>query len=91
MVLLREKVEARLRGEGWDVRPGLLYGGEWLISKGGSQQGHVHSQYIVHFAEGMTYQRLLGSLRVAASVRKKVLLAAETPTGDVDLIEVQDD
>ena len=83
-------VEAALRGQGWDVQSGLLFGGEFLISRS-NDQGHVHSQFIVHVAESMTYQKLLGSLRVAKAVRKKVLLAAEDPSGNIVLAAVEDE
>jgi len=83
-------VREQLQALGWEVSPGTVYGGLFLIAPKGSPEGHTHSRYIVHLASGLSYQRLLGLLRIAQSVRKQVLLASLNSSGEILFHTVQD-
>lgn len=78
---MEERVKQQLEDWGWEVRPGVVYGGLYLVAPKGSPEGHMHSHYIVHLASSLTYQHLLGLLRIAQSVHKSVLLVSEDSTG----------
>ena len=84
------RVREQLQALGWEVKPGTMYGGLFLIAPKGSPEGHVHSRYIVQIASALTYQRLLGLLRIAQVVRKQVLLASLNSTGDILFHTVKD-
>ncbi len=85
-----DRVREQLQALGWEVKPGTMYGGLFLIAPKGSPDGHVHSRYIVQLASALTYQRLLGLLRIAQVVRKQVLLASLNSTGDILFHSVKD-
>ncbi|CAG9334645.1 unnamed protein product [Blepharisma stoltei] len=67
---LKDVVRADLERRGWEVKDGILYGGDFLLYKG-STEGHTHAEFIVKLYEKLpTYQEILGSVRVATQVKK---------------------
>lgn len=85
-----QRVKEQLQALGWEVKPGTMYGGLFLIAPKGSPEGHIHTRYIVQLASALTYQRLLGLLRIAQVVRKQVLLASLSSSGDILFHTVKD-
>lgn len=75
-----------LRSRGYVVKTGLKYGAHFRVYERGERPGSDHSPYLVHAIsenESMTPQDLSRAVRLAHSVRKKMIFAVVDNEGDV--------
>ena len=86
MEIVKERVRDDLQLKGWIVREGTLYGADFVLYRP-QEEFHEHSEYVVYvYTPQLTYEELLGSLRVSSIVKKvsasqKLVIAQETHGG----------
>ncbi len=84
--MLKYTVYADLRSRGYVIKTGLKFGAHFRVYDRGEKPGEVHSKFLVHAVpEGvkLTPTELARAVRLAHSVRKKILWAIVDDEGDV--------
>lgn len=85
-LLLKYRVYRDLRSRGLVVKTGLKYGAHFRVYERGEIPGSNHSPYLVHaISENvqLTPQELARAVRLAHSVRKKMIFSVVDNEGDV--------
>lgn len=85
-LLLKYRAYQDLRSRGLVVKTGLKYGAHFRVYKRGETPGSGHSPYLVHaISENseITPPELARAIRLAHSVRKKMIFAVVDDEGDV--------
>lgn len=85
-LLLKYRAYRDLRSRGLVVKTGLKYGSHFRVYERGETPGSAHSPYLVHAIsenESLTPQDLARAIRLAHSVRKKMIFAVVDDEGDV--------
>lgn len=85
-LLLKYRAYRDLRSRGLVVKTGLKYGSHFRVYERGETPGSAHSPYLVHAIsenEKLTPQNLARAIRLAHSVRKKMMFAVVDDEGDV--------
>ena len=84
--MLKYSVYADLRSRGYIIKTGLKFGAHFRVYERGEKPGEAHSKFLVHAVpEGikLTPTELARAVRLAHSVRKKILWAIVDDEGDV--------
>ena len=84
--MLKYAVYADLRSRGYIVKTGLKFGAHFRVYERGEKPGEAHSKFLVHaIPEGikLTPTELARAVRLAHSVRKKILWAIVDDEGDI--------
>lgn len=85
-VMLKYSAYADLRSRGYIIKTGLKFGAHFRVYERGEKPGEAHSKFLVHAVpEGikLTPTELARAVRLAHSVRKKILWAIVDDEGDV--------
>jgi tRNA-intron endonuclease len=85
-VQLKHIVYSDLRSRGYILKTGLKFGAHFRVYERGEGPGEAHSKFLVHaIPEGikLTPTELARAVRLAHSVRKKILWAIVDDEGDV--------
>lgn len=85
-LLLKYSVYSDLRSRGYVVKTGLKFGTHFRLYERGARPGEGHAPYLVHaIPEGsrMTPADLARAVRLAHSVRKKMMFAIVDDEGDI--------
>jgi len=85
-LMLKYSVYADLRSRGYIIKTGLKFGAHFRVYERGEKPGETHSKFLVHAVpEGvkLTPTELARAVRLAHSVRKKILWAIVDDEGDV--------
>lgn len=85
-LLLKYRTYKDLRSRGLVVKTGLKYGAHFRVYERGEVPGSGHSPYLVHaISENseLTPQELARAVRLAHSVRKKMIFAVVDDEGDI--------
>ncbi len=85
-LMLKYVVYSDLRSRGYTAKTGLKFGAHFRVYERGKGPGEGHSPYLVHaIPEGskLTPAELARAVRLAHSVRKKMLFAVVDDEGDV--------
>ena len=85
-LMLKYTVYSDLRSRGYTAKTGLKFGAHFRVYERGKGPGGGHSLYLVHaMPEGskLTPAELARAVRLAHSVRKKMLFAVVDDEGDV--------
>ena len=85
-LMLKYLVYSDLRSRGYVVKTGLKFGAHFRVYERGKGPGEGHSPYLVHaIPEGckLTPAEFARAVRLAHSVRKKMLFAVVDDEGDV--------
>lgn len=84
--MLKYSVYADLRSRGYIIKTGLKFGAHFRVYERGEKPGEVHSKFLVHAVpEGvkLTPTEIARAVRLAHSVRKKILWAIVDDEGDI--------
>ena len=84
--MLKYLVYSDLRSRGYVVKTGLKFGAHFRVYERGKTPGEEHSLYLVHaIPEGskLTPADLARAVRLAHSVRKRMLFAVVDDEGDI--------
>lgn len=84
--VLKYRVYEDLRSRGFVVKTGLKYGAHFRVYERGETPGTSHSPYLVHAiseSEEITPPDLARAVRLAQSVRKKMMYAVVDDEGDI--------
>jgi tRNA-intron endonuclease len=85
-LMLKYAVYSDLRSRGYIVKTGLKFGAHFRVYDRGEKPGEAHSRFLVHaIPEGvkLTPTELARAVRLAHSVRKRILWAIVDDEGDV--------
>jgi len=85
-VMLKYSVYADLRSRGYVIKTGLKFGAHFRVYERGEKPGEAHSKFLVQAVpEGikLTPTELARAVRLAHSVRKKILWAIVDDEGDI--------
>ncbi|HDI13114.1 MAG: tRNA-intron lyase [Hadesarchaea archaeon] len=85
-VTLKYTVYSDLRSRGYIVKTGLKFGAHFRVYDRGERPGEAHSKFLVHAVpEGikLTPTEIARAVRLAHSVRKKILWAVVDDEGDI--------
>ncbi|MEW6592366.1 MAG: tRNA-intron lyase [Candidatus Hadarchaeota archaeon] len=85
-IALKYPVYNDLRSRGYIVKTGLKFGAHFRVYERGEKPGEAHSKFLVHSVpEGirLTPSEIARAVRLAHSVRKKILWAIVDDEGDV--------
>lgn len=85
-LLLKYRVYKDLRSRGLVVKTGLKYGAHFRVYDRGELPGSTHSPYLVHAIsenEKLSPPELARAVRLAQSVRKKMIFAVMDDEGDI--------
>ncbi len=84
--MLKYAVYADLRSRGYVIKTGLKFGSHFRVYDRGDKPGEVHSKFLVHAvteSTKFTPTELARAVRLAHSVKKKILWAVVDDEGDV--------
>jgi len=85
-LMLKYSVYSDLRSRGYVVKTGLKFGAHFRVYERGESPGEAHAPYLVHaMPEGsrLTPADLARAVRLAHSVRKRMLFAVVDDEGDI--------
>ncbi len=91
-LLLKYRVYRDLRSRGLVVKTGLKYGAHFRVYARGESPGSSHSPYLVHAISEdskLTPQDLAGSVRLAHSVRKRMIYGIVDDEGDITYYSIK--
>lgn len=84
--MLKHAVYSDLRSRGYITKTGLKFGAHFRVYERGEKPGEAHSKFLVHAVpEGikLTPTEIARAVRLAHSVRKKILWAVVDDEGDI--------
>ncbi|MGQ9788011.1 MAG: tRNA-intron lyase [Candidatus Hadarchaeaceae archaeon] len=90
-LMLKYLAYADLRSRGYIVKTGLKFGAHFRVYDRGERPGEAHSKFLVHaISEGvkMTPTELARAVRLAHSVRKRIIWAVVDDEGDITYYSV---
>lgn len=90
-LMLKYAAYADLRSRGYIVKTGLKFGAHFRVYERGEKPGEAHSKFLVHaIPEGvkMTPTELARAVRLAHSVRKRIVWAVVDDEGDITYYSV---
>lgn len=71
----RYSVYKQLRDNGWIVREGVQYGGDFLVYKGAPSDSHAPYVVLILPEHGLPWCIVAGLIRAASSARKQLVIA----------------
>ncbi|MGC8816870.1 MAG: tRNA-intron lyase [Candidatus Hadarchaeum sp.] len=90
-LMLKYAAYSDLRSRGYIVKTGLKFGAHFRVYDRGEKPGEAHSKFLVHaIPEGvkMTPTELARAVRLAHSVRKRIIWAVVDDEGDITYYSV---